>query len=388
MVRWPPRVRAVGRPRWHPVIELADDVVRALDHHVRGGVVEPVAYAVASPTTGGLFRVRGDGWSRFVKIVQAFHHWPLLHVFPADLRARALTGSRWRYEADLYGSELARVLPPGFRLPHVHGIEALGDDRLAIVLEDVATDESPWDLGRFERAARLLGRLNVRMTDADGLPAIEWDAPAELTRIYYESRVLPVALPALRDDATWRHPLLAGARGLRADLAALAARLPALLDTLGDLPQLITHGDACPPNLLVPADRPATFVVIDWALGGVAAVGDELGQLLVGPAHDGALTAGELPALHEGLLRAYTSGLADEGLMVAEDVVRFGMDAGLAVRSAFTALPLDRLGDPITDELAALVTERLELTRYLVDIGLALPAAQMWEPPGRLAQCR
>ena len=124
----------------------------------------------------------------------------------------------------------------------------------------------------------------------------------------------------------------------------------------------------------MPADHSASFVFIDWAMGGVAAVGDELGQLLIGPAHDGALAVSELAALHDALVTAYIGGLADEGLIVGSDVVRYGMDAGLAVRSAFTALPLDRLGEPVTDELAAFVAERLELTRYLVDLGLALPA--------------
>jgi hypothetical protein len=356
------------------VVELTDEIVRAAGRHLAGrvGLVEPVSYDVASPTTGALFRLRGAGWSRFVKVVQSFRHWPLLEVFPPELRERALHGSTWRYEADLYGSGLADVLPPGLRLPEVHGIEELANDRVAIVLEDVHTDDSPWSRRRFARAARLLGQLNVRMTVADGLPAIEWREPGERTRLFYRSRVLPVALPALRDDATWASPLLAGASDLRADLDELAARLPAILDTVGALPQLVTHGDACPHNLLVPADRSAAFVVIDWAMGGVAAVGDELGQLLVGPAHEGRLSASELPALHDALVAAYVRGLADEGLIVGADVVRYGMDAGLAVRSAFTALPLERLGEPVTDELAAFVAQRLELTRYLVELGLAV----------------
>ena len=150
--------------RWFTMavmLELTDEIVRAAGRHLDGqvGLVEPVAYDVASPTTGALFRLRGAGWSRFVKVVQSFRHWPLLDVFPAELRDRALGGSMWRYEADLYGSDLADVLPPGLRLPEVHGIEDLADDRVAIVLEDVHTDDSAWTLRRFARAARLLGRL-------------------------------------------------------------------------------------------------------------------------------------------------------------------------------------------------------------------------------------
>jgi hypothetical protein len=43
------------------------------------------------------------------------------------------------------------------------------------------------------------------------------------------------------------------------------------------------------------------------------------------------------------------------------------------VRSAFTALPLERLHEPMTEGLTRLVRDRLRLTRYLVDLGLALP---------------
>ena len=78
-----------------------------------------------------------------------------------------------------------------------------------------------------------------------------------------------------------------------------------------------------------------------------------------------------LSDLHALLVRSYVGGLAEEGYHVDEALVRLGMDAGLAVRSAFTALPIERLGEPITDELADRFRQRLALTRYLVDVGLA-----------------
>ena len=46
----------------------------------------------------------------------------------------------------------------------------------------------------------------------------------------------------------------------------------------------------------------------------------------------------------------------------------------MTLRSAFTALPVDRLDEPVTDELAALMARRLRLTRHLVDVGLTLDA--------------
>ena len=133
-----------------------------------------------------------------------------------------------------------------------------------------------------------------------------------------------------------------------------------------------THGDATPHNLLVPRAAPDELVVIDWAMGAFAPAGEELGQLLLGPAHDGDVTGDDLVALRNVVVPAYAAGLAAEGLDVSDGDVRLAMDTAITLRSAFSALPIERLGEPVTDELAALVERRLELTRHLVDVGLAL----------------
>jgi hypothetical protein len=334
-------------------------------------VFEPVDYQHDTPTTGGLGRLRGEGWSAFAKVVQSMRHWARWPHLPDEARTAILQRAWWRQEVDLYESDLAAVLPSGLRLPAVRGVVDLGDDRLLLVLEDVDADASPWEVDRFARAARLLGRLHVRLTAADHLPWRSRQEPSELVRTMYQSRLLPVALPQLEDDTTWRHPLLAPERELRADLAELARRLPALVESVARLRQVRSHGDATPHNLLVPRDDRGTFVIIDWAMATLAAVGDDLGQLLVGQAHDGVLVAADLPPLREVLIDEYARGLADEGQPTEdEEIVRAGMDVGLAVRSAFTALPRERLAADLTDELAGHITQRIDLTRYLVELGL------------------
>jgi hypothetical protein len=60
-------------------------------------------------------------------------------------------------------------------------------------------------------------------------------------------------------------------------------------------------------------------------------------------------------------------------MRIDEDAVRFGFHAALVVRSAFSALPLTRLAGGRTRADAALIADRIRLTRYLVDLGLALP---------------
>jgi hypothetical protein len=343
-------------------------------------VFERVDYPHESPGTEALARMRGDGWSAFVKVVRSLHHWPRWPSLPDEAREMLDDASLWRLEVDLYRSNLSEVLPPGMRLPGLYGVADLGDDRMLLILEDVDVDPSPWDRDRYARAARLLARLHVRMTTADSLPRRSTMRPGELADSIYTTRLLPVALPALSDDAVWRHPLLAGELDLRADLAELARRLPAIVDVATRLPQLYGHGDASPHNLLVPREQPDTFVVIDWAMASLAAAGDDLGQLLVGHAHHGLLGADDLPALHDLLVQTYLAGLADEDWRLDDEIVRSGTDTGLTVRSAFTALPLERLDQPITDDLARLFAQRIELTRYLVDVGLQLDVRRLLSP--------
>ena len=357
---------------------------RIVDWHV-----EPVSYDIVSPLTAGLFRVRGHAadptwtgpWSLFVKLVRSWRHWPMLPVIPPDIRAALLQHEGWKAEPDIYRSDLAAALPDGLRMPRVLRVDDLGDERFALWLEDVSADGGVWDIPRFERAARLLGHLTARLTAGDLLPSTVPRDEGVTTRNFYASRLAAYALPLLHSDATWANHVVAAAADatLRDDLGELANRLPAMLDRLDRVPHGLAHGDACPQNLLVSDDNldgPAlatSFVVIDWGMACNAPVGYELAQLLIGFAHSGQLSVEKLPAIHEAILGAYVDGLAEEGMKVDEKEVRYAFDAGLVIRSAFTALPLEQLSGPPGNGLAALIAERVRLTRYLVDLGLAMP---------------
>jgi Phosphotransferase enzyme family len=349
--------------------------------------VDPVSYAVGSWATASLRRVRGLAvtgagsvpWSVFVKTLHSSRGIQLPDELPAlqreRVRAMAASDRTWRHEADFYRADLDDVLPRGMRLPARYLIEEQGEDRIVEWLEDVAIAGLRWDHARFDRAAQLLGRLAVRLTQADRMPASITSTRGEVLRLQLMEREL-FFLPTLAGAAIWAHPLIeaAGDPGLRADLHRLAERAPAILEALDGLPHTFMHGDASPQNLLVPAADPDSFVAIDWSLIGPVAVGYDLSQLLVGLAHAGQLDVDVLPALHDTVLPAYTRGLADEGMPVDEAVVRFGFHAALVVRSAFSALPLAHLTGSTARADAALIARRVRLTRYLVDLGLALPA--------------
>src|SRR5688572_2339059 len=140
------------------VAELAGQALADPDAVVSKWCADPVAYDFGTPTTKGAVRLRGIAddarhWSVFVKVIQAYRHWPLIGMVPADRRQRVLDSPLWRYEADVYTSQLGDLLPAGLRLPGVHAVLDLGDDRVGIILEDVETADTAWDDDRFAWAA-------------------------------------------------------------------------------------------------------------------------------------------------------------------------------------------------------------------------------------------
>ncbi len=324
--------------------------------------VESMAFQALA--TDSLDRVSGettDGtpWSMVVKRLRSMRHWPDVHLVPEAVRDRTIERFPWRAEADLYLDPPA--LPEGLRLPRVYLVEDLGDDRLALWLEDVREVADCWDLGRYRRAARLLGEL-AASRPGDGLD--------EGLHAYLDGPVTGVFIPTLRDPGFWRHPLVAAVADplLQCDLLALADRVAEFVAVVEELPRFRGHGDASPSNLLVPADGSAEFVAIDWSWPYPTALGFDLGQLLCGRAHAGVLDPADLPVVHEAILAAYAE--AFPGLAVQD--VWTGYVASLVLRSAWTALPFEMLGQEDTPALRELFAKRAGLARFIVDLGRSL----------------
>jgi hypothetical protein len=139
----------------------------------------------------------------------------------------------------------------------------------------------------------------------------------------------------------------------------------------------MSHGDASPQNLLVPADAPDTFVAIDLGFQTPHAVGFDLGQLLVGLVHAGEMPAAGLSDVDAVLVPAFVEGLRTYGVDVSPSDVAYGYYGSLALRAGFTSLPIELLSAPAEGglpdgELMATFRERAALTRFIVDRGLSL----------------
>ena len=315
----------------------------------------------------------------FVKELRSAEHWPMLGAIPAELRADFAAGFPWRLEIAAYTGPLRDQLPPGLRLPELYAVEELGAGRAAMWLEDVEDfGDLVWNADRFARAARLLGRMSARRRHGEVAPilaaATRFTEPNSALRFLVSGRVQNLFVPAIVGDDLWRHPVVAAALaavgdpGLVADLRAWTTRIDRLLAYSDTLPMTYAHGDASPQNLLVPVRDPDTFVAIDFGLDCPLPVGHDLGQLLVGLCHAGSLPVDRLPEISARILAAHAEGLAAEGHPATIDQIRGGYLSGLVLRSALSAMPLETLAGPATDETVGLWARRLRLTRTLLDL--------------------
>ena len=361
----------LGQARPYTLDELVGDagvdglVAQALGRAGGAAEFQVVAYTFGSPATGGLYRLRGaDGtWTLFCKVLQHPKHWPMLSLLPPPARDQFLTEFPWRIELDLWEPRVLDSLPAGLRAPVLHRVVDLGDDRLAVWMEDVVEAGTSWDLDRYRRAAELLGRWNARSRTPELLGSFP---PGYALRMYAQDAVTVRGLMPLGDDALWSHPWLAGHADLRARLLTLGDRIPELLTRLDALPQAMPHGDASPQNLLVPASGPGAFVVIDVGMRTPHAIGFDLGQLLVGLVHAGVVPASDLPVIADAIVPAYVEGLRAEGDGTTPEQVAEGFALSALLRSGFDAFLYDLVADP-TPEHEHTFAERVALSRFLTD---------------------
>ena len=347
-----------------------------------GSVAEPVDYELDAITTAGRWWVRGTArirdrtadrvvpWELFVKHVQSWSRSPLFRHVPEEHREIAAASVPWRTEPLAYRSDLADRLPPGLRMPRALAVHDLDELSASIWLDVVHVVDQPWDQACYTRAARLLGRLaaSPRVAALADVGRHDFD----IRRDYLGGRLGLQVIPLLRSDDVWAHPLVAAAfdPDLRRRLLDVADRAGELVDELSAYPRATSHGDACPNNLLRPADPEGFdgFVLIDYGFWGSQPVGFDLTQLLVGEVQVGRRGAEGLADLDEALVAAYVDGLHEEGRDLPADVVRRAHALQLMIFCGLSCLPFEHLDSAPTARLHRLAAARAEIARQSLDL--------------------
>jgi hypothetical protein len=278
-----------------------------------------------NPVSAGVYRVSGRAqgrrdvvsWSVVLKIVRSptGKHQPGM-----EASAEPWYWNYWKREIEVYRSGLLGELPKGFSAPQCYGL----DERAGAAwlwLEDVGDAQDSGWRETYGMAARQLGRFNAQHLRPEDLPTFPWLSAGVLKQwcLAYESLDSP--LP-----------------GLGPELQRLLSARDRLIQTLDGLPHSLCHRDASPDNLIARRCKDGSIetVAVDWALVGLAPLGEELSALAVWAA--GHLGPAELAVFQRDVFESYMDGLRDCGWHGDAQTVRFGYLATAALRTGLWML--------------------------------------------------
>lgn len=336
--------------------------------------ISDVAYDLPSVTTRSRHRVHGTlhtgveevPVSIFVKTVQSFAHSPVFAFVPPEHRATALAQLPWRIEPLVYGTDLGRCLPDGLRMAEVYAVLDLEPEAAAIWMEDVDWVDRPWGQQDYAHAANLLGQFAASPQVRTALEPIREQVEAHRVRDYVEGRVTLQVVPALRDPATWAHPMVQRHfSGCRAGMLDLTERLPDLLAELETLPTGVCHGDACTRNLLATAD--GTLVMIDFGFLRYAPLGLDLAQLVLGEIQLGERPVDDLTELWALCSAAYAEGVRRTGDPATPAQIERAAALSVAIFAGVSAIPVELL-DEAADERPEIFANRAVVARFILDL--------------------
>lgn len=269
----------------------------------------------------GVFRLRGSA-----RLGDATHAWSvILKVLPEEGTAPLTAWSLPMREPLAYDSGLLETLPPFLRAPRCLRYDRQGG-RHHLWLEDLGSDDAPWSLSDYARAARQLGRFNGAYLEQRPVPSVAWLSRDWLRSWLAEGAAAIDELPRHRG-----HPLVRRVYppNLCRELARVWTHRESLLQALDRLPQVLCHHDAFRRNLFL---RSGQLFAVDWAFLGIGPVGSELAPLVSASATFLGIGRAQWEALERTATAAYGQGLAGAGWRGPPELPRFGFAASSALR--------------------------------------------------------
>jgi hypothetical protein len=232
----------------------------------------------------------------------------------------------WKREFEIYRSGILADMPSeSFLAPRVFALDER-DDACWIWMEDIEDAKRDWTLADFADVAERLGRFNGAWVSQATLPAAPW-----LSSSWHAAIV-----PALSDtfsqlDQLLDHPLASVTlpRPAKAEIESIWRDRDIYITALSRLPQTFCHYDAFRRNILFREDD---AVLLDWALAGVGAIGEDLVSLVAVSLYYKGYTpayAAELDAL---VFASYIRGLRQAGWRGDEQLARIGYACGMTLR--------------------------------------------------------
>lgn len=232
----------------------------------------------------------------------------------------------WKREYEVYRSGLLNHLPPGtFTAPLIYALEDFGA-YCWIWMEDIVDLNVDWTLDDFRTVAHRLGRFNGAYLTGQTLPDYEW-----LSHDWH-CAIVPALAETFQNLETLLENPLAGRtlpRSAESSVRAIWRERATFVEALRTLPKTLCHIDAFRRNIL---KGRRDLHLIDWAVVGHAALGEDLVSLVAVSAYYDELTHAECQQLDRVVFAGYLEGLAEAGWRGEARLPRLGYTCAMALR--------------------------------------------------------
>ena len=232
----------------------------------------------------------------------------------------------WKREFELYRSGIPAELPGDSLVPpRIFAVEARHDAGW-IWMEDIEDSKQAWTLDDFADVAERLGRFNGAWLRGAPLPVAPW-----LSRNWHAAIVPALSDTFSRLDQHLQHPLarLTLPRDAKDEIKSIWRDREIFIKALGRLPQTFCHYDAFRRNILF---RGNDAILLDWALAGIGAIGEDLVSLVAVSLYYEGYTSAYAEQLDQLVFASYIKGLREAGWNGDEQLARIGYTCGMTLR--------------------------------------------------------
>lgn len=232
----------------------------------------------------------------------------------------------WKREYEIYRSGLLDLLPDtGLKPPTIYGFAQFSHS-CWVWMADIKAGKDSWTLDDYRTVSRRLGRFNGAYLSGLPIPDVVW-----LSNSWHCAIVPPLADTFERLDDFMQHPLAKRALPLadKETILSIWQERDRFCDALTTLPKTFCHLDAFRRNIFHGEQE---SILIDWAMAGRAAIGEELVTMVSLGIYFAEHPAGYGDVLDKAVFAGYMAGLRDAGWQGDAQLVRLGYCCAMVLR--------------------------------------------------------
>jgi hypothetical protein len=284
----------------------------------------PIQENNVNSNTVGVFRVTGIAetlnnehldWSLILKII----HWENLAGTPLEnnYNSKPSDWNYWKREALVYSSEYLTEFDTSVMPVKCYEVIERVDGSIWLWLEDLQfLDNKKWSLDRLILAAHHFGVFGAYYLEKSPRSNIPWLCTSFL-RPWIKGAIAVGVQESLLDPSTWKNEFIKKAFpvSIADPIMHLFEDSQKLLSILEKQQKTLCHNDCDQPNLF-PCDEISGIsrtIVIDWALLGIGALGEDIGTQIGGNLFHLFVDPSTSELYKDRAIEAYLCGLHESG---------------------------------------------------------------------------